>query len=202
MILDVQNLHFDYPEQSVLHNVSFTVPEGCVLHLRGGNGAGKTTLLKLLAGLFVPSEGEIHYGEQSIAHDLPKYRESLCFIGHKTGVSSLLTVREQCYFDLQNHAAAPSVNEIMTTFALEGLMDVPCGLLSVGQQRRVALTRLLMSRATLWLLDEPFAALDAAGMEVLMRCLNTHLLKGGQAVLTSHQPVLVGHGVNYQVVDL
>ena len=187
MMLDVIDLGFDFPDKPLLQGIQFSVHSGCLVHLRGGNGAGKTTLLKLLAGLLHPAEGEIHYRGYSIHDDLASYQQNMCYVGHKTGVNQLLTVREHCRFELHRGCSEVAFSELMKTCALEGMEDVVCGLLSAGQRRRVGLLRLLMSDASLWLLDEPLVALDNEAITILMDLLNNHLSRGGGVVLTSHQ---------------
>ncbi len=196
-MLDVINLNFDYAEKPLLQGVQFSLDKGSLLHLRGANGAGKTTLLKLLAGLLHPSQGEIRYQGTPIAADLATYQRNICYVGHKPGVSLLLTVRENCRFDLQRHRSALSIDALLALFSLSDLADMPCGLLSVGQRRRVGLMRLLMSDAPLWLLDEPLVALDTEAVTLLMQCLADHLAKKGQVILTSHQNLPLNDG-DYQ----
>ena len=186
-MLNVKQLDFDYPDKPLLRGVQFTVNPGCLLHLRGRNGAGKTTLLKLVAGLLRPMQGDIHYFEHSIYDDIATYQKNICYVGHKTGVNHLLTVRENCRFELHRDRRALPMDELISAFSLQGQEDVVCGLLSVGQRRRVGLLRLLMSDAMLWLLDEPLVALDAEAVTFLMTLLNKHLNRGGLIVLTSHQ---------------
>ncbi len=156
------------------------------MHLRGGNGVGKTTLLKLLAGILHPSHGEIRYAGRSINSDMATYQQQICYVGHKTGVSQLLTVRENAHFELHCEQKI-AFNELMDLYSLQGLEDVSCSVLSVGQRRRVGLLRLHLSNASLWLLDEPLIALDKEAISFLMASLTTHLSSGGQVILTSHQ---------------
>lgn len=196
-MLDVEHLDFDYPDKQLLHGVQFTVNPGCLLHLRGGNGAGKTTLLKLLAGVLHPTQGDIRYCGHSIRKNVATYQRAICYVGHKTGVSQLLTVRENCRFELHRNDHTQSFEELIKRYDLQGLEDVVCGLLSAGQRRRVGLLRLAMSDASLWLLDEPLVALDKDAVSILMITLNQHLARGGLVVLTSHQNIPQGPG-NYQ----
>ncbi len=186
-MLEVIDLGFDYPDKQVLHGIQFTVNPGCILHLRGGNGAGKTTLLKLLAGILHPVHGDIRYDGHSITENIAAYQQHICYVGHKTGVSQLLTVRENCRFELHRDQSILSFEEMINLFSLQGLEDVGCNLLSVGQRRRVGLLRLLMSNAPLWLLDEPLVGLDKDAISLLMASLTKHQTRGGQIILTSHQ---------------
>ena len=188
-MLEVRDLEFDYPDKRLLNQVRFTVPPGGVLHIQGGNGVGKTTLLQLLAGLLLPTEGDICYQGRSIADDRQAYQRTLCYVGHKTGVSRMLTVREQLRFELGRGWGTASFDEVATSFGLDGLLDSTCGLLSVGQRRRVGLLRLVLSEASLWLLDEPLVGLDQEAEALLMACVTKHLLQKGLVVMTSHQPL-------------
>ncbi len=194
-MLDVLNLSFDYQEQPLLTKVAFHLPAGGLLHLRGGNGAGKTTLLKLIAGLYRPAEGEVQFSGQNIHQDLAAYQRQLCFVGHKTGINPSLTLRENCFFDLQ-YQDSP-IEQLITVFKLEQHLDLPAGLLSAGQRRQVGLLRLWMSDAKLWLLDEPLVALDDKALELIMAKIAAHREQGGAVLLTSHQKLPL-NSVNYQ----
>lgn len=180
-------LSFDYQEKPLLEKVQFSLLEGQLMHLRGANGAGKTTLLKLLAGLLQPHEGEIRYAGEAIQTNLSAYQRSLCYVGHKTGVNPQLTVRENCYFDMHWQRSPLEFERLLADFGLQGLSEEPCYHLSAGQRRRIGLLRIAMTDAALWLLDEPLVALDREAIKTLMLCLETHIEKGGQVILTSHQ---------------
>lgn len=186
-MLKISNLYFDYPDKSILQNVSFTLPAGKLLHLHGKNGAGKTTLLKILAGLFSPDRGEIQFQNQSIFDDLSAYQRHICYLGHKTGISSLLTIQENYQYSWLPTPSKQYWEECLNRLELHNLDHVPCGLLSAGQKRRVGLLRLMISKASVWLLDEPLVALDAQGVNILMSILTEHLVNHGQIILTSHQ---------------
>ena len=193
-MLQVTHLGFDYAQCPLLKRVSFNVPAGTLLHLQGANGSGKTTLLKLLAGLFLPAEGEIHFQGNPIQHDKVNYQRQLCYLGHKPGISLSLSPRENCYVDLQ-YRELQSLDwaMLMSTLSLTGLEDTPCSQLSAGQRRRAALLRLFISDAKLWLLDEPLVALDSQAITVLMQRLHDHLASGGAVVMTSHQSIPLGY---------
>ncbi len=186
-MLEVSHLYFDYTDKPLLKNVEFSLQAGQLMHVRGHNGSGKTTLLKILSGLMRPERGRIFFNGRSIWNDLAHYQQSLCYVGHKTGVSQVLTVRENCRFDLQHDKKTISFDELMHRFSLNEFENVPCGLLSMGQRRRVGLLRILMSDAGLWILDEPLVALDQDAIAILMDCFIEHLDKGRQIILTSHQ---------------
>ncbi len=184
-MLDVINLSFDYQEQPLLNNVAFHLPVGGLLHLQGANGAGKTTLLKLIAGLYRPLEGEIHFSQKNIYQDLAQYQREICFVGHKAGINPSLTLRENCLFDL--HYKQQPVEDLAAIFKLEAHLDYPCALLSAGQRRQAGLLRLWMTNAKLWLLDEPLVALDERALDIIMNKIEAHRKQGGAVLLTSHQ---------------
>ncbi|MBA2656050.1 MAG: cytochrome c biogenesis heme-transporting ATPase CcmA [Tatlockia sp.] len=186
-MLDIVDLSFDYQDKPLLNKVEFSLACGQLMHLRGANGAGKTTLLKLLTGLLQPLEGQIYYKGQPIAKDLSAYQRQLCYVGHKAGINPLLTVRENCYFDMHWGRRSLNFEQLLEEFGLQSLADEPCYRLSAGQKRRISILRIAMTDAKLWLLDEPLVALDVEVIAKLMSYLTKHLKQGGQVILTSHQ---------------
>lgn len=192
-MLQVNHLSFEYADTPLLERLSFAVPEGKLLHLQGENGSGKTTLLKLIAGLITPSEGEICFKGEPIERDLKGYQRQLCYIGHKLGISPALSPRQNVLFDTHHGRRIIDFEQSMHALSLNDLEDVPCAQLSAGQRRRVALLRLLMTTAQLWLLDEPFVALDTRAIDFLKDKLLAHLAHGGSVVLTSHQALPFNH---------
>lgn len=200
-MLKVNALAFDYIDKTVFRDVQFSLDAGQLLHLQGGNGVGKTTLLKLLAGLLQPSSGAIFWNNISIHDDLPSWQQHICYVGHKMGLSLDLTIRENCYFDLHWQRRRVSFTDLLKSFNLTELADIPCSKLSQGQRRRAALLRIAMTDARVWLLDEPFVALDKPSMEALAYCLKQHLADNGLIILTSHQS-LADNFDDYEVYAL
>lgn len=188
-MLDVIELDFDYQDQPLLEKVNFHLSAGGLLHVRGSNGVGKTSLLKLIAGLYTPSKGNIQFEGQKIENNLAAYQKKLCFLGHKTGIHPYLTLRENCLFDLHYQGLDKNPAELAAMFQLESYVDTACGLLSAGQKRQVGLLRLWMSEAKLWVLDEPFVALDEASLSLVMDKIESHRRVGGIVLLSSHQPL-------------
>lgn len=186
-MLQVNNLSFDYADAPLLEQVNFAVPAGKLLHLQGENGSGKTTLLKLISGLLSPSEGEIYFKGEPVERSLKAYQRQLCYIGHKPGISPALSPRQNVFFDTHHGRRPMDFDRSIHALSLQGLEDVPCFQLSAGQRRRVTLLRLLMTTAQLWLLDEPFIALDTRAIDFLKERLLEHLGQGGAVVVTSHQ---------------
>lgn len=167
------------------------------LHVQGENGAGKTSLLRLLAGLAQPDAGEIRWCNQPIHQVDALYRRNFLFWGHQSALKEDLTAWENLQFsaaideaDLQESDAIAALHR----FGLAGREELPVRFLSAGQKRRAMLARLATRRAALWILDEPFTALDAGAMELLSALLATHLAGGGMAVLTSHQTMPLAGG--------
>lgn len=179
-LLDARDLTVERGGRELFRSLSLRVDAGELVHLRGANGAGKTTLLRILAGLS-------RYGFEGLV----AFRAPCLFVGHHSAVKELLTPREnlalhpsgEYYGDLRQIDAA------LATVGLTGFESAPVGQLSAGQQRRVNLARLFLTTRPLWLLDEPFAALDAAGVAELTRRMVAHAINGGAVLFTSHQPL-------------
>jgi heme exporter protein A len=196
-MLDVIQLGFDHEETCLLSGISFHVPVGGLLHLQGKNGSGKTTLLQLIAGLYQPSMGSIQFLDESINDNMKEYQKHLCLIGNKPGINLHLTIRENCLFDLNYESSDIDLVALAAVFKLETQLDRLCGFLSAGQRKQVGLLRLWMTKASLWLLDEPLVALDDFAITTLMAHVDAHRIRGGAVVLTSHQS-LPASMLNYQ----
>jgi len=188
-MLHIVDLDFDYQDTPLLSKVEFQVPAGGLLHIQGGNGVGKTTLLKLITGLYQPQNGAVHFEGQNIQQQLPYYLSQLCYVGDQPGIHSHLTLRENCLYDRQFDSKIHCLDALAAIFQLTDKMDIPCTLLSAGQQRQVGLLRLWMTKARLWLLDEPLVALDERAIHLLIAHMEQHRQRGGSIILTSHQPL-------------
>lgn len=191
-MITVSHLAFEYEQQRVFEPVSFQLRPGTLLHIQGRNGAGKTTLIKILAGILNPSQGEIFHNESPINENLAEYVQKIVYVGHQAGISPLLTIQENYRFELKRYQSPSdlSFNEVVKKLSLSGYEALRCGLLSAGLYRRVALMRLLVSTAPLWLLDEPLTALDKNGIQILKELFIKHLGQGGMILMASHQPLL------------
>jgi heme exporter protein A len=169
-------------------DLAFSLAPGDLLRVRGANGAGKTTLLRTLAGLTQPAAGTIRWRGRPISDE---YRREMLFLGHAPAVKDELTVLENLEFsarisDLKNS----KYKEALQQLAIAHLADLPARFLSQGQRKRAALARLALSdRVPLWLLDEPFSALDDEAIGGVSALCAAHLAAGGMVVLTSHQDV-------------
>src|SRR5258706_1661270 len=168
----------------------FSLGAGGLLRVRGPNGSGKTSLLRILAGLTQPAEGSVRWRGRAPDED---YRREMLYIGHASALSDDLTVLENLQFILnvfEVRTIERHQKETLELFALERVAHMPARFLSQGQRRRAALARLAVStRIPLWLLDEPFAALDGEAIEQLSALATAHLAAVGLLVLTPHQEI-------------
>jgi heme exporter protein A len=173
--------------------LSFRVEAGTCLHVAGENGAGKTSLLRILCGLLAPTAGEVRWRGEPTRKLREAFWEELAYVGHLNGVKDDLTAAENVRFAAAIAGRAwthGAVRAALRELGLAGFEDRPTRTLSQGQRRRVALARLhFAAPATLWVLDEPFTALDARGVAVLTALIGAHLARGGIVVLTTHQAV-------------
>jgi heme exporter protein A len=181
-------------ERLIFAGLSFRLPAGGALVLTGSNGSGKTSLLRLVAGLFPPASGRLAWGPRSVGTDLAAHRASLHYVGHQDGIKGALTPRETLGFwaalrGSPTSRSAPAIERALDALALDELADWPCRWLSAGQRRRLALARLLVAPAPLWLLDEPMSALDADGRDRLERAIAGHRASGGRVLLSTHLPL-------------
>ena len=179
-------------DRLLFRDLDLALDPGRVLHLRGPNGSGKTTLLRMLCGLTRPEAGEIRWlGEPRP----PRDGALLGYVGHSDGIKLELSPREnlrvtQALTQASAGDGGPSeIDAALASFALGAFADVPCRTLSAGQRRRVALSRLLLGGARIWILDEPFTALDTRAAATLYALVESHLAGGGCVVLTSHHPL-------------
>ena len=155
----------------------------------GANGSGKTTLLRALAGISGDYSGDIFWRGRALSENAWEYSADLLYLGHLPGIKKSLTPLENLrwYAAVAGDYSNSDLKDALRKVGLYGYEDTPCYQLSAGQLRRVALARLHMSRATLWILDEPFTAIDKAGVGHLEERLASHAAGGGIVLLTSHQ---------------
>ena len=194
-MLEVSNLKCVRGERPLFDQVGFRLDRGAVMHLRGANGAGKTSLLRILCGFSPPEAGQIIWNGAAVGELGGAWRRDLFYLGHNSALQESLTVAENLAFTSTLAGEPANLVEIagaLLRFGLKGLHGRLVRQLSQGQKRRVALARLLLSKAPLWILDEPFVALDVAAVNLLSGIIAEHLERGGLAILTSHQPVEIG----------
>lgn len=180
-------------ERRLFKDLDFEVKAGMYLFVQGANGSGKTSLLRMLAGLSPPAAGEVRWKGRPVNRLREAYRCELLYCGHLNALKEELSAEENLMATAAL-AGQPADSEAMIQDALhrvglKGREDLPVRFLSQGQKRRVNLARLLLDRSALWILDEPFTALDANAVQWLCAVIDAHLQRGGIAVLTSHQDI-------------
>lgn len=188
MSLTVKNLECIRDEQALFSGLNFAVDAGEMLWITGANGSGKSSLLRILSGLILPNAGEVCWQQQSIM-EMPTYKNDMAYLGHKSGIKLGLTVLENLHLfnAMQSTVVQMNLHDQLEQLDLDGLEHRITQTLSAGQKQRVALARLFLSNAKLWILDEPFTALDATTIELLELKLKQHINNDGMVVLASHQ---------------
>ena len=187
-LLACRDIAFERDDYPLFSGVSLSVSAGQAVQIRGANGVGKTTLLRILATSLTPSAGEVFWKGKPLERVVQDYRSSLLYLGHDPAVKLDLSPLENLQWFFQLFPGNGLDGE--TALARVGLTenrDVPCRTLSAGQLRRVALARLHMAAAQLWILDEPFTAIDVGGVGDVERLMAEHLARGGMLLTTSHQ---------------
>jgi heme exporter protein A len=192
LTLEARGLACIRGERQLLSGLNLTVSAGECLHVRGENGVGKTSLLRLLTGLSKPESGEVLWNGLAISTEPTQYHRDLLFLGHRDALKEDLTALE----NLQLYAALDDIQlpedkalAALWRFGLRGREHLPVNCLSAGQKRRVLMARMLTRQAKLWILYEPFNALDIYAIQALQVLIAEHIEQGGIVVLTSHQEV-------------
>jgi len=192
MRFEVENLAARRGEDLLFRDISFTLEEGGSLVITGPNGSGKSTLLRVLAGLLSADSGSVRFipddGEARPA------REACHYLGHKNAMKRELTVEEnlrfwQSFMRREDRVAGMSIDEAAEAVGLSGLLHLPFGYLSAGQQRRMAMAKLLVAHRPVWILDEPTAALDVKADEMFAGLCAQHSAVGGMIIAATHQPL-------------
>ena len=191
MNLEAHDLMCVRDDRILFEHLSFHVEPGQVLLLEGRNGSGKTSLLRTLCAIRLPDAGKITWDGEDIFKLGPEYHAHTAYVGHKDGVKLDLTAIEN--LTMAKGMGDPnddiSIVDALAQVDLYGFEDVPTRNLSAGQQRRLALARLLVTRAKLWILDEPFTSLDTHGIGVVEMLFANHLANDGMIAVTSHHSV-------------
>ncbi len=188
-------------DRCLFSGLDLALAGGEALQIVGPNGCGKTTLLRAVCGLTRAERGEFVFRGAPLDGDPETFRSELIYIGHENGLKSELTALEnlRALRDIGARRRDMSLEAALIRTGLEGLEDRPVRTLSSGQRRRVALARLLIVEANLWLLDEPFTALDQAGAELVHVLVEEHLNSGGGIIFTSHIPLSLTEGSPRQI---
>lgn len=178
-------------DTTLFETLELSVDAGQVLQLAGANGSGKTSLLRILCGLSPPAAGSVTWNGTDISRCADDYGEQISYIGHRRGVCDDLSPLENLRFAcaLDGPKTLEDCRRALTTFGLDRRMHTPARLLSAGQVQRTALARLLVADTAVWLLDEPFTALDADGRALVEDTLTRHADAGGISVIATHQPL-------------
>jgi len=201
-MLNVSSLRCVRGDRCLFKDVEFSLQNGELLHLHGHNGSGKTTLMRKLAGLGQPAEGEIRWQDELIGELDEEYTRHVLYIGHKNAIKDDLTAVENLLTSsLLDGFETPTRDawQALAKMGLKGFEDLPSKVLSQGQKRRVALSRLLTTKTRLWILDEPFVALDKAAVAYLQDIIREHVANGGMVILTTHQEVELTSGTVKQL---
>lgn len=200
-LIELHNLSCERDERVLFARLNAQFSAGQVVQILGPNGSGKTTLLRTLAGVSHDYTGDILWCGENVRNHRWDFASQLLYLGHLPGVKKSLTTLENLrwYAALQGEVDDAQLLEALAQVKLAGYEDTPCYQLSAGQTRRVALARLAFSTAKVWILDEPFTALDKTGVAQLESRLENHAAKGGLVLVTSHQDIAIP---GLQVLDL
>lgn len=178
-------------EETIFSGLEFSAQSNEILQLQGSNGSGKTSLLRILCGIAQPAAGVVRWNGTDIRQDAENFRGRVGYVGHRRGVCEDLTPLENVQF--ANALGAPKTalacREALARVELSHVAEIPARLLSAGQNQRTALARLLVSDTALWLLDEPFTALDRDGREIVEAIISEHAAARGISIVATHQPM-------------
>ena len=175
-------------DRCLFKGLSFALNAGELLLLEGCNGSGKTSLLRAIAGLLELESGTVRWNGTALQKERQSFQNSMVWMSHKVGLKGDLTLLENLRFEATLRPQAEiEFAAVIKQLGLKRLTRLPLRSLSAGQQRRVALARLLLSSATVWMMDEPTANLDADGRKLVSKIVQQHLAKGGMAIVAAHQ---------------
>jgi heme exporter protein A len=202
-LLEVRDLHLWRGERHLLRGVGFTLRGGELLQVMGPNGVGKTSLLRCVADLMPAESGDISWCGEAIRRNRESYHRDLAYLAHVNALKGDLTPLENLRYGigLRRPASTDELRAILERLHIAACADLPVRSLSAGQKRRVALARVLLTKARLWILDEPITNLDSAGIVLVEACMAEHLRGGGLILTAAHQALLRGEP-NVQTLEL
>ncbi|MCW8956482.1 MAG: cytochrome c biogenesis heme-transporting ATPase CcmA, partial [Gammaproteobacteria bacterium] len=179
--LDAENISCTRGYRDLFSGLGFALEPGQILRVEGENGSGKTSLLRILSGLAQPVDGTVRWNGEDIRKPDSDYFQQLLYLGHKPGIKFELSAIEnlQLAKALFGNREQNGIEEALYQVGLYGFEDIPCGSLSAGQKRRVALAQLFLTQARLWVLDEPYTSLDVAAVALLESVFKKHVQHGG-----------------------
>ncbi len=178
-------------ERLLFDALSLEINAGDIVQVEGPNGSGKTSLLRILSGLSQPYEGQVHYKNRAISRCREEFQQNLLYFGHLSGIKGEMTAEENLKFNLSLHGNnTDNTLAYLAKVNLHGFEDSLASHLSAGQHRRIALARLFQSNAPIWILDEPFTAIDKQGVASLELLFCQHAERGGCVILTTHQDLI------------
>jgi heme exporter protein A len=193
-MLEISNLACVRGDHQLFSGLSFSLRPGELMQVQGENGSGKTSLLRTLCGFMQPAAGEIRWRGQDVHKLGEEYFAEMIYLGHLNAIKDELNALENLCISAGLAGYAVAEKEALAALRRMGLRrreHLPVKVLSQGQRRRVALSRLLVTDSGLWILDEPLTALDVGAVGLMQELIGEHLSKGGMAIFTTHQPLQV-----------
>ena len=184
--LQINFLELYRNDDRIFSEISFHLSEGQHLLISGANGTGKTSLLRVICGLTIPTGGTILWNQLATNNIDCRYYEHLAYLGHKNALIPELTARENLEYTFEGNQSMNRTSSVLEAFGLNKYLDQYAEKLSNGQIRKIALSRILLSEKTLWILDEPVANLDTSGTQFLLAEMQAHLDQGGMLITTSN----------------
>ena len=194
-MLEVSNLACSRGDHLLFSDLNFSLSVGELLQVQGANGSGKTSLLRTLCGFMIPVAGEIRWRGQDICELGDAFYAEMIYLGHLNAIKDELNALENLRISAGLTGCKVDDKQVIAAIrrlGLRGRETLPVKMLSQGQRRRVALARLLLSNASLWILDEPLAALDVGAVGLMQELIGEHLVNNGMVIYTTHQPLEVG----------
>jgi heme exporter protein A len=203
-MLEVSNLACSRGDHRLFSGLNFHLGLGQIMQVQGANGSGKTSLLRTLCGFLMPDEGDVFWRGEKIRELAEDYHNEILYLGHLNAIKDELSALENLLISaglsgekLEKKEAVDALRRM----GLRGREMLPTKVLSQGQRRRVALARLLVSDAKLWILDEPLTALDVGAVTLMQELIAEHLAQQGMVIFTTHQPLHVA-GMKMRILSL